>query len=111
MWAAAGFAAIGLGGGLCAFTVTFDVADVGLGFAGGRAAFLAPATFRAAFFGIAFPGLLAVLFGFFEGIRESPPPNERARDYTDALPPVQTVGATSLNFILESNYLIEKTIA
>jgi hypothetical protein len=44
------------------------VGDVGLGLEGGRGAFLATATLRVAFFGIAFPGFLAALFGFFEGI-------------------------------------------
>jgi hypothetical protein len=68
---AAGFAAAGLGTGLCCFTVTFDVAVVGLRLGGGRAAFLATATLRVAFFGIAFPGFFAALFGFFEGIAVS----------------------------------------
>jgi hypothetical protein len=63
-----GFAATDLGAGLCGFTVTFDAAVVGLGLGGGRAAFLATATLRVAFFGIAFAGFLATLFGFFEGI-------------------------------------------
>jgi hypothetical protein len=40
--AIAGFA-MGLGAGLFGFTVTFDVASDGLGFAGGRAAFLGAA--------------------------------------------------------------------
>jgi hypothetical protein len=65
--AATGFAA-DLGVGLCGFTVTFDVTVVGFGLDGGRAAFLATATLRAAFFGIALPGFLATLFDFFEGI-------------------------------------------
>jgi hypothetical protein len=38
--------------------------------------------------GIAFPGFLAALIGFFEGIWVSAS-KERARDYTDALLPVQ----------------------
>jgi hypothetical protein len=63
---AAGFAAAALGDGLCGFTVTFDVMGLGLG--GGRVAFLATAALRTAFFGIAFPGFFAALFGFFEGI-------------------------------------------
>jgi hypothetical protein len=67
--AAAGLAAAAtLGDGLCGFTVTFDVIGFGLG--DGRVAFLATAaTLRGtAFFGIAFPGFFAALFGFFEGI-------------------------------------------
>jgi hypothetical protein len=54
--------------GLCGFTVTFDGAGVGLALGGGRDAFLATATLRVAFFGIALTGFLAALFGFFEGI-------------------------------------------
>jgi hypothetical protein len=65
-WAAAGFAVGALGAGFCGFTGTFDVVGFGLG--GGRVAFLATAVLRTAFLGIAFPGFLAALFGFFEGI-------------------------------------------
>lgn len=65
-WAAAGFAAGALGAGFCGFTGTFDVMGFGLG--GGRVAFLATAALRTAFLGIAFPGFLAALIGFFEGI-------------------------------------------
>jgi hypothetical protein len=65
-WAAAGFAAGALIAGFCGFTGTFDVRSLGLG--GGRVAFLATAVLRTAFFGIAFPGFLAALIGFFEGI-------------------------------------------
>jgi hypothetical protein len=64
-WAAAGFA-VGALGGFCGFTGTFDVMGLGLG--GGRVAFLATAVLRTAFLGIAFPGFLAALIGFFEGI-------------------------------------------
>ncbi|HTB28026.1 MAG TPA: hypothetical protein VK715_03650 [Steroidobacteraceae bacterium] len=85
-WAAAGFAAGALGAGFCGFTGTFDVMGFGLG--GGRVAFLATAALRTAFLGIAFPGFLAALIGFFEGIWVSAS-KERARDYTDALLPVQ----------------------
>jgi hypothetical protein len=52
---------------LVGFTVTFDVA-MGFAFIGGRAAFLGAAALRAAFLGVALPGRLAALFGFFEGI-------------------------------------------
>ncbi|MGO9514146.1 MAG: hypothetical protein ACLP2F_10950 [Steroidobacteraceae bacterium] len=97
-WAGADFAAPGFGAGFCVFTVTFDVAGVGFGLGGGRAAFLATATLRVAFLGIALPGFLAALFGLFEGIADSAL-NERARDYTHALRPVQAVEATSINFI------------
>src|SRR6202035_3739155 len=61
--------AMGLGAGLFGFTVTFDVAGDDVGLAGGRTAFfLGAAALCAAFFGIALPGRLAALFGFFEGI-------------------------------------------
>jgi len=56
-----------LAAGLCDFTDPLDVADVALALAEDRAA-LAEATLRVAFFGPAFPGFLAVLIGFFEGI-------------------------------------------
>jgi hypothetical protein len=58
----------GLGAGLFGFTVTFDVAVVGLELEGGRAVFLTTATLWVAFLSVAFPGFLAALFGFFEGI-------------------------------------------
>jgi hypothetical protein len=58
----------GLGTGLFGFTVTFDVAVVGLELEGGRAVFLTAATLWVAFLDVAFPGFLAALFGFFEGI-------------------------------------------
>jgi hypothetical protein len=64
-WAAAGFAVGALGAGF-GFTGTFDV--MGLGLDGGRVAFLATAVLRTAFLVIAFPGFLAALIGFFEGI-------------------------------------------
>jgi hypothetical protein len=42
---------------------------MGVGFAGGFAAFfLGAATFGVVFLGVAFPGRLAALLGFFEGI-------------------------------------------
>jgi len=63
----AGFMATGLGD-LLSFTVTFDVAREGAGFAGGRAAFFGAGALWAAFFGVALPGRLAALLGFFEGI-------------------------------------------
>jgi hypothetical protein len=50
------------------FTVTLDVEDGGVGLAGGRAAFFGGAAFGADFLGMAFPGRLAALLGFFEGI-------------------------------------------
>jgi hypothetical protein len=63
----ADFAFSAFGVGLWGFTVALDVEeDVDL--AGGRAAFLSKATFGVAFLGVAFPGRLAVLLGFFEGI-------------------------------------------
>jgi hypothetical protein len=40
----------------------------------------------------------------------SPPPNERARDYTDAVRRVQAMEGTSFNFIWDSNPMIEKQI-
>jgi hypothetical protein len=64
----ADFAITGLGAGLLGFTVTFDVAGVGLAFAGGRATFLGAAILWVAFLGVALPGRLAALLGFFEGI-------------------------------------------
>jgi quinol-cytochrome oxidoreductase complex cytochrome b subunit len=64
--AAAGLAVGALGAGFCGFTGTFDVMGFGLG--GGRVAFLATTVLRTAFLGIAFPGFLAALIGFFEGI-------------------------------------------
>jgi hypothetical protein len=67
-FAAADLTAAGLGADFCGFTGTFELAVVGLRVGGGRAAFLATATLRVAFLGIAFPGRLAALFGFFEGI-------------------------------------------
>jgi hypothetical protein len=42
--------------------------DGGVGLAGGRAAFLGRATLGADFLGAAFPGRLAALLGFFEGM-------------------------------------------
>jgi len=66
---AAGFAAVDLGPGLLGFTVTFDVAIMGACLGCGRAAFfLMAALLRAAFPALAFPGFLAALLGFFEGI-------------------------------------------
>jgi hypothetical protein len=65
---AAGFAITGLGAGLLSFTVTFDVGGDGLAFEGGRATFLGAAVLWAAFLGVALPGRLAALLGFFEGI-------------------------------------------
>jgi hypothetical protein len=62
----AAFAVGALDTGFCGFTGTFDV--VGLGLGGGRIAFLATAALRTAFLGIALPGFLAALIGFFEGI-------------------------------------------
>jgi hypothetical protein len=59
----------GLDAVLLGFTVTFDVA-MGFAFVGGRAAFLDPATFGAAFLEMALPGRFAALLGFFEGIWE-----------------------------------------
>jgi len=65
---AAGFATgFGFGMDLLGFTVTFDVA-MGFAFAGGRATFFAAAALEVAFLGVALPGRLAALFGFFEGI-------------------------------------------
>jgi hypothetical protein len=55
-----------LDAGFCGFTGTFDVMGFGLG--GGRVAFLATAVLRTAFLDGAFPGFLAALIGFFEGI-------------------------------------------
>ncbi|MGO9930687.1 MAG: hypothetical protein ACLPV8_02585, partial [Steroidobacteraceae bacterium] len=89
---------LGLGIGLLGFTVTFDVA-MGFAFAGGRAAFFGAAALRVAVFGAALPGRLAALFGFFEGIWIFPPPNERARDYTDAFTPVQGARATYFSIL------------
>jgi hypothetical protein len=71
--AIAGLAIAGLGAGLFGFTVTLDVRGGGMGLAGGRSTFLGTATLRAAalcaaFLGAAFPGRLAVLLDFFEGI-------------------------------------------
>jgi hypothetical protein len=66
VWATAGFAVGALDAGFCGFTGTFDVMGLGLG--GGRTGFLATAVLRTAFLGIAFPGFLAALIGFFEGI-------------------------------------------
>jgi hypothetical protein len=66
--AGAGFGVSALGVGLLGFTVTLDVEDVGVDLAGGRAAFLSKAGFGVAFLDVAFPGRLAALFGFFEGI-------------------------------------------
>jgi hypothetical protein len=63
----AGFAFTVLGAGLVGFTVTFDVA-MGFAFVAGRAGFFAAAALCAAFLGVALPGRLAALFGFFEGI-------------------------------------------
>jgi len=56
-----------LGMGLLGFTGTFDVA-MGVGLAGGRAPFFGAVAFDFTFPGVAFPGFLAALFGFFEGI-------------------------------------------
>jgi hypothetical protein len=64
---AAGFAVTGLVADLLGFTVTFDVA-IGFAFVGGRAAFLGAAGLAVAFLGVALPGRLAALLGFFEGI-------------------------------------------
>ncbi|MGA2711383.1 MAG: hypothetical protein ACLQJ0_22515 [Steroidobacteraceae bacterium] len=50
------------------FTATLGKTGFGLGFVVGRAAFFSAAGFGAAFFGVALPGFLADLFGFFEGI-------------------------------------------
>ncbi|MGO9036503.1 MAG: hypothetical protein ACLPQI_13260 [Steroidobacteraceae bacterium] len=73
-FADAGFAAAlgtdlaaGLGAGLWGFSDALDVADAALAIAEGRAA-LAETTLRVAFFGLTFPGFLAALIGFFEGI-------------------------------------------
>jgi hypothetical protein len=67
-FAAAGFAATGLELGFGDFTGTFVMAT-GVGFADGFAVFfLGAATFAVVFFGVAFPGRLAALLGFFEGI-------------------------------------------
>jgi hypothetical protein len=50
------------------FTGTFGVA-IGMGLAGGLTTFfLGAATLTVAFLGVAFPGRLAALLGFFEGI-------------------------------------------
>jgi hypothetical protein len=73
VFATAGFAIVdftmaGLGTGLLGFTVTFDVGGDGLLFAGGRSTFLGAAALCAAFLGVALPGRLAALLGFFEGI-------------------------------------------
>jgi hypothetical protein len=68
--AAAVLTGAALGTGFWGFTVTFDVA-MGVGLAGGRAAFFAADTFNLTFPGFAFPGFLAALFGFFEGITVS----------------------------------------
>jgi hypothetical protein len=54
--------------GLLGFTVTLDVEDVGVDLAGGRADFLIETTFEVGFLGVALPGRLAALLGFFEGI-------------------------------------------
>jgi hypothetical protein len=65
---AAGFtASADFAAGLCDFTDGLDVPAVARAFAEGRSA-LAEAILRVAFFGLAFAGVLAVLFGFFEGI-------------------------------------------
>jgi hypothetical protein len=41
---------------------------MGVGFCGGRAGFFGAATLGVGFADFAFPGFLATLFGFFEGI-------------------------------------------
>jgi hypothetical protein len=66
-FAGAGFAAAGFGIGLFGFTVTFDVA-MGVCLSSGRAAFFGAAALWPAFPGVALPGFLAALVGFFEGI-------------------------------------------
>jgi hypothetical protein len=65
---AAGFATAAFGTDLVDFTATLGKTGFGLGFVVGRAAFFSAAGFGAAFFGVALPGFLADLFGFFEGI-------------------------------------------
>jgi hypothetical protein len=65
--AATGFAAC-LGTGLFGFTMTFDVERDGAGLAEARATFLGAAALCAGLLGAAFPGRLAALFGFFEGM-------------------------------------------
>ena len=67
VWVIAGFALTGLDVGLVGFTVTFDVA-MGVCLSSGRAAFLGAAALWPAFPGVALPGFLAALVGFFEGI-------------------------------------------
>jgi hypothetical protein len=65
---ATGFAAAGLGTDLVGFTATLGKTGFGVDFAGARAGFLGKAAFGVAFFGIALPGFLADLIGFFEGM-------------------------------------------
>jgi hypothetical protein len=54
--------------GLLGFTITFDVTGDDLAFAGGFTTFFGAATLGVAFLGVALPGRLAALLGFFEGI-------------------------------------------
>ena len=65
---AAGLSAGGFETGLLNFTVTLVAAGLGLGFVGILVGFLTTAALGIAFFGIALPGFLATLLGFFEGI-------------------------------------------
>jgi hypothetical protein len=64
----ADLAVVVLGADLLAFTVTFDVAILGVGLCCCRAAFLGADTFGLTFPGFAFPGFFTAFVGFFEGI-------------------------------------------
>jgi hypothetical protein len=64
----AGFAAADFGTDLVGFTATLGNTGFGAAFVGGRAVFFGATDFGVAFFASAFPGFLADLFGFFEGI-------------------------------------------
>ena len=66
--AAAGFAVADFGTDLVGFTATLGKTGLGVAFVAGRAVFFGAADFGVTFFGIALPGFLADLFGFFEGI-------------------------------------------
>jgi hypothetical protein len=50
------------------FTATLVATGLGLGFVGIRVGFFTLAALGIAFFGVALPGFLAALLGFFEGI-------------------------------------------
>jgi hypothetical protein len=65
---AAGFVAGAFEVNLVDFTVALGKTGFGMGFVRGRGTFLGATAFALAFFGVALPGFLADLFGFFEGI-------------------------------------------